>query len=298
MVKRTYIPGQEWLYLKVYCGFKTADDIVVKIILPISKQLTIEKKISKWFFIRYSDPENHIRLRLNLTSNIFFNEVVQRINSEIEKLIKHQIIWKVTIDTYFRELERYRPELIDYAEDIFHYDSLCCAEFIESLTCNDKELKRWKFAFISIDLFLSNFGYSLSKKFELMGMLKGSFYQEFSIEKVSKISLDKKYRQVSDIIHSILTNEANLCNEFLKTITFLNSRSSYCIKPIYAIKTSLNNNFSEINRLVISYIHMSLNRLFRTKQRLHELVIYDFLWRYYRSELAKSFPRNAIEKIG
>jgi hypothetical protein len=32
---------------------------------------------------------------------------------------------------------------------------------------------------------------------------------------------------------------------------------------------------------------MMLNRLFRSKNRLHELVLYDFMNRYYKSELAK-----------
>jgi thiopeptide-type bacteriocin biosynthesis protein len=36
-----------------------------------------------------------------------------------------------------------------------------------------------------------------------------------------------------------------------------------------------------INDLLCSYIHMMINRLFRTQQRKHELVLYDYLFRYY-----------------
>lgn len=39
--------------------------------------------------------------------------------------------------------------------------------------------------------------------------------------------------------------------------------------------------------LMGSYVHMLMNRLFKSKQRMHEMVIYDFLYRYYKSELAK-----------
>lgn len=35
-----------------------------------------------------------------------------------------------------------------------------------------------------------------------------------------------------------------------------------------------------------SYVHMSLNRLIAVNQRLHEMVLYDFLERKYRAELA------------
>lgn len=33
---------------------------------------------------------------------------------------------------------------------------------------------------------------------------------------------------------------------------------------------------------------MLMNRLFRSKQRVHEMVVYDFLWRYYKSAFAKA----------
>jgi thiopeptide-type bacteriocin biosynthesis protein len=43
-----------------------------------------------------------------------------------------------------------------------------------------------------------------------------------------------------------------------------------------------------LNALLTSMIHMTMNRWFRNKNRLHELVIYDFLSRYYTSEIAKN----------
>ena len=42
-----------------------------------------------------------------------------------------------------------------------------------------------------------------------------------------------------------------------------------------------------LKSLLTSMIHMSMNRWFRTKNRLHELVVYDFIFRYYTSEIAK-----------
>ena len=42
-----------------------------------------------------------------------------------------------------------------------------------------------------------------------------------------------------------------------------------------------------LQALLISMIHMSMNRWFRTKNRLHELVLYEFLTRYYTSETEK-----------
>lgn len=66
--QKTFTIGSEWMYYKIYCGVKTADDIMLKVIQPICKQLLQEQSIDKWFFIRYSDPDAHLRVRFHLTS--------------------------------------------------------------------------------------------------------------------------------------------------------------------------------------------------------------------------------------
>ncbi len=62
-MQRDFCLGSQWLYYKIYTGVKTADHILVKKLSTIIFSLEKEKKIQKWFFIRYRDPEEHIRLR-------------------------------------------------------------------------------------------------------------------------------------------------------------------------------------------------------------------------------------------
>jgi hypothetical protein len=40
--------------------------------------------------------------------------------------------------------------------------------------------------------------------------------------------------------------------------------------------------------LAMSFVHMAANRLFPSAPRANELVLYDFLIRQYRSDLARS----------
>ena len=42
-----------------------------------------------------------------------------------------------------------------------------------------------------------------------------------------------------------------------------------------------------IQKSLPSYIHMTMNRLWADKNRMYELVIYDFLVRYYKSYIAR-----------
>ena len=36
-----------------------------------------------------------------------------------------------------------------------------------------------------------------------------------------------------------------------------------------------------------SYIHMMLNRIFKARQRTYEMLLYDLLYRFYKTTLAK-----------
>ncbi|OQY05888.1 MAG: hypothetical protein B6I20_00340 [Bacteroidetes bacterium 4572_117] len=64
---RTIVLGNEWVYFKIYTGYKTADLVLTDAINPLAKELLEEEIIDKWFFIRYSDPDFNLRLRYRLT---------------------------------------------------------------------------------------------------------------------------------------------------------------------------------------------------------------------------------------
>ena len=66
MVDKIFIPGSEWVYFKLYTGTKTADAILQNELYRYIRELLNNGIIDKWFFIRYTDPDFHIRLRLHL----------------------------------------------------------------------------------------------------------------------------------------------------------------------------------------------------------------------------------------
>jgi thiopeptide-type bacteriocin biosynthesis protein len=42
-----------------------------------------------------------------------------------------------------------------------------------------------------------------------------------------------------------------------------------------------------LDNVVASFIHMSVNRCFRSKQRLYEMMLYDFLYRKNKSKFVR-----------
>jgi hypothetical protein len=61
---RIFEPFSEWVYFKIYTGTKTADKIIINQFSIITQKLKKEDVINKWFFVRYADPKNHLRIRI------------------------------------------------------------------------------------------------------------------------------------------------------------------------------------------------------------------------------------------
>ena len=148
---------------------------------------------------------------------------------------------------------------------------------------------RWLFAIKAVDVLLTDFNLSIEQKRELMENLKTGFAQEFNMNKDLKMQLDKKFRTHRESITKVLDAKNDETSDLQPLFELLRYKSK-SIKPLVTeILTIQQNNQLQLhlNDLLASYIHMLLNRLFKNKQRMHEMVIYDFMWRTYHSEIAK-----------
>jgi len=282
-VQRLYIPGDKWLYFKIYTGIKTADNIIAKEIFVIIKRLHKQKIIDKWFFIRYSDPQFHLRIRLLMKDQNQSGEILQLFYSSLIALNKNNMFWKIQLDTYNRELERYGEHLIEEAESVFYADSECILSLIKKISNNDNY--RWMIALKLINELLSDFGLNLEEKQKLMEDISKAYKIEFGFDEFNSKQFNTKFRENKKIIESVLNNGIKE-NEFISLFMPIKKRSRE-LKPIIEQINRKSRKKNNSKELLKSYLHMMLNRLFRSKNRMHELIIYDFMFRYYTSEIAK-----------
>jgi len=119
--------------------------------------------------------------------------------------------------------------------------------------------------------------------------LSKGFAREFEMENDPNKQLSAKYRNHKVDIEQMM--KGNLPEPYNELIV----RKSVQISPLATQILQLNVQ-SEIetglSSLLGSYIHMMVNRFFRTNQRKYELVIYDFLSRYYYSQLKQEQKQN------
>jgi thiopeptide-type bacteriocin biosynthesis protein len=284
-VSRKFCLGSEWLYLKIYTGFKTADLLLKEIIMPLTQQLKQKEIIAHWFFIRYSDPDFHLRVRLYLNDTQNTGMIITQFHKLLQPCIQNDLVWKIQYDTYNREIERYGINTMEISEKIFCFDSEAIGQILAQLSPTEDETQRWLISLRLIDALFHDFYYSLEEKRILMRHLRENFGKEFNITDDFRRQFGRQYRTHRMAIEQILTMQYNPEQPDTILLWPVVQKSEF-IKPLVAtIVQYQTENLLQVplNDLLCSYIHLMLNRLFRTQQRKHELVIYDYLFRYYDS---------------
>ncbi|UZR96679.1 lantibiotic dehydratase [Chondrinema litorale] len=281
-VQREFSLGSEWLYYKLYCGVDAADKILVETIKPLIELLRSENLIDKWFFIRFIDPDHHIRIRFHLPKVSVIGKVILQINTYLKPYEEENIIWQTQTAIYRRELERYGKKSITEIESLFAADSQFILEALEQLAFSDEATHhRWLFGISACNAILDVFNYTLSEKLEISRKLKTAFAEEFNMDKNLKLQLDKKYRSFRPDISALLNQNTPEEIDFLQFLC-----EPYKKLKLLAEKIMSSHNKPSLDGAVSSLLHMHLNRLLPAKQRLHELLIYDFMYRHYMSQQA------------
>jgi lantibiotic biosynthesis protein len=288
---KSFLPGSQWLYFKIYCGIKTADYILTEKLFPISEELLENGTIQNWFFIRYADPDNHLRFRIQLTDTNNFGVALSHINQELEPLHQSGLISKILIDTYDRELERYGHSNMETSERLFHSDSIFCASVLSMLDPETGNEIRWHIALRATDKYLDDFDLTLEQKEVFTEKVAGNFFNENNGNPFLKKQLNEKYRTLRNTIEDLMTYEKDQEREILPLLELLAHKTAFnqnILKKF--IKPNDNKKYDE---LLFSYIHMMHNRLFNAKQRQNEFIIYELLSRHYKSVIA----RKKYEKV-
>lgn len=284
-VQRIFIPGDEWVYFKIYTGITVADRILAHALFPAIKKMIKNKVIEKFYFIRYTDPDFHLRLRFLASDHTKVCEVVDVINKVLKPGVNKQFIWKIQLDTYQREIERYHPSLMIDTESIFYFDSLCIIKIISRLNTMAEENYRWMISLAMIDKFLSDWNFALEEKRDLMISLSNAFKTEFGFDKYNSKQFNEKYRVNKLTVELVLNNQIT-DTKYTELVDLLNKRSVEYKNIIHTMQQTLVAEKLNIRTYMGSYLHMTLNRLFAADNRLYELVVYDFMKRYYASQVA------------
>src|SRR5699024_10853115 len=127
-VKRKFFTGSDWNYFKIYCHSARANELLIKHIVPVCERWMSAGFLDKWFFIRYADPEYHLRIRLH-SHSMNTGMLIRGINTILTPFIESHLISNVQTGVYEREMERYGADIIESLECSFSSSTALIVRF-------------------------------------------------------------------------------------------------------------------------------------------------------------------------
>ncbi|WP_437757316.1 lantibiotic dehydratase [Sorangium sp. So ce1389] len=278
-------PGSEWLYAKLYAGRADADRLLRDVVAGVVSAARSSGAADRWFFVRYGDPDWHVRLRLRGSPERLITEVLPALRAAAAAPMADGTLWRLQLDTYEPELERYGgAEGVDLAERLFMADS----EAVLALLLLDDAARaddRSRLAVRSSAALLDALGLDSDAQRALLADLAQRFRRELRPTADFERQLGARYRAERPLLERAMAARASDPAEGV-----LRRRGAALAGVAGALRESAPRLGVELPALSGAYLHMHVNRLLRAPSRAEELRIYDFLLRLRESQAARARP--------
>jgi thiopeptide-type bacteriocin biosynthesis protein len=296
-------PGSEWLFAKLYCSPSHADRLLLEFVQPLVAEIISAGAADTWFFMRYGDPLWHLRLRFHGDPGALRDHVLPALRRRVGPWQRQGIVWRLQFNRYESEVERYGgPLSMSVAENLFQLDSELCLDLLKltSVDAGRPDL-RWQLACCGVDSLLSALGLTLEEKESVTRDMARTREQAFVIDQDYKSEMAQTFRTHRHTVSAVLSEVeqrpeaergAAVGGPALLPPDALAALAHYSIrlKPIrrqFGDLHQANELTNAIPQLAISFAHMHLNRILRSRHLQQEAVLCDLLSRTYASKLAR-----------
>ncbi|HVE64968.1 MAG TPA: lantibiotic dehydratase, partial [Thermoanaerobaculia bacterium] len=286
-VPRRFPPGSEWVYAKLFAGPSTADRLLTDVVGPLVREALDSGGADRWFFVRYGEPDWHLRVRFHGRPQELLQKVVPALHAAAASPLADGRVWKVQLDTYEREVERYGgAEGIELAERIFQIDSEAVLEVLELLEEGDEgDVERWRLTLRGTDMLFAALGLDLQSRRDLLARSRADRTQD----PASKRERGARYRSESKELERLLDPACDDESPLAPGLEVLKRRSNR-MAPVAADLASAEREgrlTHPVAEIALVFAHMFVNRMLRSGHPTEEPVLYDFLARLYESRAVR-----------
>ena len=279
-IPRSFPPGSEWTYAKLYTGVATIDQVLTDVVRPVVDRARAEGLADAWFFVRFADPHWHLRFRLHGPSDT----LLPLIHAAAAPLVEDGRVWRIQLDTYEREIERYGgDDAMVLSEQLFHHDSEAVLAQLEMLWGDEGLDARWRLALAGTDALLGDFGFDDHARQAWARQRRDAFAREFRIDGPVRGRIGERFRRERHDLEALL--DGTDPDHWLRPGLDILRRRSDMLAPIC---TEIRARGLDVGALAAGYAHMHANRLLRSAHRAQEAVIFDLLHRLYSARLARA----------
>ncbi|MFP3941111.1 MAG: lantibiotic dehydratase [Thermoanaerobaculia bacterium] len=288
-VRESFPPGSEWLFAKLHTGTSTADKVLQDVVLPVVRES--RSACDGWFFMRYADPDTHLRVRFNGAPEALHLEVLPRLYTAAAPLLDDGRLWALRFDTYRRETARYGgPAGIALAERLFAADSDAVLAIVATLEGEEGTDARWRLALLGAHRLLEDLGFDLEGRLRVATRLRESWTREFRADLRLKRQLGDRHRKERAAIEAVLGRTPEAEAAYGPGYAAFDRRSRELAPTVAELRRrdAAGRLEASVEQMAPSFLHMHANRLIRGEPRSHELVLYELLYRHYRAELGRA----------
>jgi thiopeptide-type bacteriocin biosynthesis protein len=285
----THPPGSHWLSAKVYVGPGLADSVLTRTVEPLVAKARADGWVDRWFFLRYADPQPHLRVRLRRTEPTY-GELLDHVCEHLQPLLDDGTVHRWELDTYQPELHRYGgAAALDLAEQIFEADSNAVVSLLAELPSGRRGAdERWRLALLGVAAMLADSGRDAAERLHWLSARGARMREELGLVGVARRQLGGRFRMLRGDLERLL-ERLDDAQDSLPWIAF-RERSQVC-RPLFAGLLALDARdelSAALDDVLWSLTHLHVNRVMSTAARQHECLIYDFLSRLLRARLARA----------
>jgi thiopeptide-type bacteriocin biosynthesis protein len=300
-LQETAFIGDRWLYIRIEAGARAAEELLLTAVAPLLEDFRRRGFADEWFFVRYADPNHHLRLRVRGDADTLHRIVLPALVASIRKFPVSGSDTQLRIDTYRPEIRRYGGAAgMRCAEQFFSADSAA----IVSTLLHAREMgvdadPDWRMAYacMTTQHLLVQLVASDEKRLSMLARLAEAALHE-SVSSNDAIAARRRQlgqalrRRRQELaratfvetpewraVHEIFARHMADADRAIGTLIRLRERRELTI---------------DRDDIALSLIHMHLNRVFMEEPRFHERVVYDFLYHLNRSHRARSAGTTAV----
>jgi thiopeptide-type bacteriocin biosynthesis protein len=271
---RLYPPGSEWLYVKLYCAESLQDDLIANFVRTFAQESLAQGFAQDWFFIRFADPDPHIRLRFKGDPAILLTKLLPSLCTWATRLMLEGPCHKFMFDVYDREIERYGGlSGISAAEAFFCADSRAVADLLHLLQTQKRKMDRQVLAILSIDDLLAQLGLTQAMRLQW-------YRDHVSLHPESGVIYRQKSRQLRSLLSELNAFSAIPGSETIEPIFVTRQAALVQVSQLLSTAESQKTLSQPLAQLYRSFVHMHCNRLLGV-DHVSEKEVLELLLRTY-----------------
>lgn len=250
------------LYVRVDLPIGTEDSYLLDTVVPLLAEVIGPQRFSRFFFVRYGEPDFHLRLRFFGERSAVLGAPRRHVLDQLNRAVRPRSRTSLRVCQYYPEFKRYGGKLgVRLAEKVFAASTRAALGFLEE---NDRRrCSKTEFAVASAEALLDALGLSRTQRDRLfqsysVGLLGGMIRKD----EEKRRAAESLIAALSPILKRTTSNPRGYWKGRDPVFDRLTCRLYSDLRPIRENWTSLSPRIDRpLGVLATSYLHMHLNRL-------------------------------------